>query len=152
MTRHIWWTGLGLILMTLALVVPTGLAGGKLNPVQVTATAGKPDESGKQTITVKISIAKGWHIYANPVDNEEVDKAATEVTITAAGKPVAAKVSYPAGKELTDKSIGKFKAYEESVTIPAEIAALDSPFEIQVRFMVCNDKVCIPKTTKLKLP
>jgi hypothetical protein len=40
--------------------------------VKVTAKGDKPDADGKQTVTVTIQIEKGWHIYANPVSNENL--------------------------------------------------------------------------------
>jgi hypothetical protein len=35
-------------------------------PVQVSTKLTKPDSEGRQLLTVKIAIEKGWHIYANP--------------------------------------------------------------------------------------
>jgi Disulphide bond corrector protein DsbC len=155
MARHSLMVGLG---MTLAALVvgflgQVGSAGGKLDPVKVAATASKPDASGKQTITVKVSIEKTWHIYANPVENEEVTQAQTTVIIKAAGKPVAAKVNYPAGKLYKEAGMGAMKVYEDDVTITADVPKVDGPLEVSVKFQACDPKRCLlPKTVKLNLP
>jgi DsbC/DsbD-like thiol-disulfide interchange protein len=145
-----------LALTALALVVIGGTslsAGGKLDPVKVQATAGKPDDNGKQTITVQLSIEKGWHIYANPVDHEDLDGAQTVVQIKADGKAIKANVKYPAGKAHTEKGIGTFKIYEDKVTIQAELAKASGPLEISVKFQACDEKRCLPtKTVKVNLP
>src|SRR5215471_18588886 len=93
---------LGAVCLTViaALAVQVGLAGGKLDPVKIQATASKPDAQGKQTVTVQITIAKGWHIYANPVDHEDFAEAQTVVALKAGGKNVGT-VKYPAGKTHT---------------------------------------------------
>lgn len=155
MARHSLMAGLGLALAALVVgfVGPIGSAGGKLDPVKVAATAGKPDATGAQTITVKLSIEKTWHIYANPVENEEVTQAQTSVTIKAAGKPVAAKVNYPAGKLHKEKDMGAMKVYEDDVTITADVPKVEGPLEISVKFQACDAKRCLlPKTVKFNLP
>src|SRR6266404_8382304 len=54
--------GFSLILAAVvALAGPSVTAGGKLDPVKVQASAGKPDDSGKQTVSVQLTIDKGWH-------------------------------------------------------------------------------------------
>jgi len=152
MARHLLMVGLALALIV-GLIVPLGSAGEKLDPVKVKAEAGKADDGGKQTVTVQVSIEKGWHIYANPVENEDLAQAQTTVIIKAAGKAVTAKVKYPAGKPLTEKGVGTFKVYEEAVSIQAEVAKTPGPLEVSVRFQACNDKKCLlPKTVKISLP
>src|SRR5258707_8187205 len=108
MARHSLMAGLGLVLAALVAGFggPVGSAGGKLDPVKVAASAGKSSDSAKQAVIIQVKIDKGWHIYANPVENEEVVQAQTTVTIKAAGKTVAASVKYPAGTLYKEKDMG----------------------------------------------
>jgi len=47
--------------------------------VTITATADKPDADGKQTVTLTLAIDAGWHLYANPVGNEDLKSVQTVV-------------------------------------------------------------------------
>jgi DsbC/DsbD-like thiol-disulfide interchange protein len=146
-------TVLGFAVAIALFALPTLRAGGKLDPVKVQATAGKPDDAGKQTVSVQVTIDKGWHIYANPVDHEDLAEAATVVTIKAGGKAVDAKVKYPAGTPHTEKGIGTFKIYEDKVTIQAELAKAPGPLEVSIKFQACDEKRCLPtKTLKINVP
>jgi len=121
--------------------------------IKVEARAGKADSAGKQTIRVTIDIAKGWHIFANPVKNEDYDANKTVVEVRSGGKMVAAKVSYPDGKVLDVPKIGKMQVYEGRVTIDALVDAVQGPMEISVRVNACNDNKCLPEgTAKLTVP
>src|SRR5262245_20509765 len=40
--------------------------------VKAVAAASAADEAGMQTVTLTLTIDKGWHIYANPVGNESM--------------------------------------------------------------------------------
>jgi DsbC/DsbD-like thiol-disulfide interchange protein len=157
MTRYPRTAGLGLVLAALALglAAQSLSAGSKLNPVSVQATAGKPDDGGKQTITVQIKIDKGWHIYANPVKHEDLTSAQTTVTVKAGGKALPAKVMYPAGTAHTDKLVGTFNIYEDQVTIKAEVlrpSGETGPMEVNVKYQACDAKQCLtPKTVKIEL-
>lgn len=130
-------------------------AGGKSDEeVQITAKASKLDGDGKQTITLTLVINKGWHIYANPVGNEDLASAATQIKVVAKAKPQDVKVNYPAGKEEVDKVVGKYRYYVDKVEIPINVhrAAGDTgPLELSVRFMACNKGgVCkLPATVKV---
>jgi DsbC/DsbD-like thiol-disulfide interchange protein len=153
MTRYFLIAAVGLALAPVAGNPRAG--GGKVDPVKVEAIAGKPNDSDKQSVTVKITIDKGWHIYANPPENATYDGAATEVTIKAAGKAVKARVDYPPGKLLIDADMQKFRGYEENVAIPIEFGKTDAPVEVHVRLLVCREGkngVCIPKRFTIKLP
>jgi thiol:disulfide interchange protein len=157
MARHPLPAGLGLILAALAIGLATQStsAGGKLDPVKVTATAGKPDDGGKQTVTIDINIDKDWHIYANPVKHEDLAPAQTTVTIKAGGKAVPAKIHYPAGTEHTDKTVGTFNIYEGKVTIKADVqrpSGEQGALEVSVKYQACDPKRCLtPKTVKFDL-
>jgi uncharacterized protein YyaL (SSP411 family) len=112
-----------------------------------------PGPEGKQVVTVTLKIESGWHIYANPADNDEVTP--TTVTVSARIKPREVKVDYPRGK-LIDNKGSKYRLYEDQVMIKATVkrAAGDSgPLEISVKFQACNENSCLfPSTKKLTLP
>ena len=117
-------------------------------------TAGKLDAGGKQTITLTAVINKGWHIYANPVGNDDLAAAATVIKVVGKTKPQEVNVNYPAGKEVNDKTVGKYRVYDDKVEIPISLqrAAGDTgPLEVSVRFMACSKGgICkLPATVKL---
>ena len=144
--------GLTLLLATLlaGAAWQAGEAGVKKSDSKV-KTEAKAGADG--TITVNLVIDKGWHIYANPVGNEDLDGAKTVIEVKAGGKALKAKVEYPKGIVHKDKVIGDYSIYEEKVSIPVRVerAAGDtSPLEISVKFQACDSKQCLlPATVKV---
>jgi len=119
--------------------------------VKVDARAGKA-EAGKQTISVTIQIDKGWHIYANPVENEDLADAKTVVEVKAGGKKLNAKVKYPAGNIHRDKTVGDYNVYEGKVTIEAVVEG-KGPYEVNVRVQACDEGKCLlPAIVKTTVP
>jgi DsbC/DsbD-like thiol-disulfide interchange protein len=117
--------------------------------VKIKTALEKSNTPGVDTVVVQIAIDKGWHIYANPVDNEGLAKAATLVTVPKA-KPDDVKVEYPAGKVVKDKDLGDYKVYEDKVEIKVHVkrAAGDTgKLQLNVKLMACNDKTCLPSAT-----
>ena len=130
-----------------------GRRAASIDPVKVEASAVKPGNDGNTTVTVKLTIDKAWHIYANPVGHDDLAAAQTTVVVKSAGQPIAAKVKYPAGTAHTDKTIGQYKIYEGNVTIQADVPKTDGPLEVTVKYQACDSKQCLlPKTVKIKLP
>src|SRR5438477_593164 len=83
--------------------------------IKADAKADKPGADGKQTVTVTLSIDKGWHAYANPVNEPappDFPGKPTVVKVEAKIKPKDTKVEYPKGKEVQDKIIGNYRRYE----------------------------------------
>lgn len=123
--------------------------------VKMDVQADRPDADGKQTITILLAIEKPWHIYANPVDNEDLANVQTDVKIASRGKLDDVKVSYPDGKLYQDKG-DKYKIYEGKVAIKAQVKRAkgdSSPVEVSVKLQACNDKTCLfPVTLKKELP
>ena len=123
--------------------------------VKVDATADKPDADGKQTITITLDIDKTWHVYANPVQNEDLTSAQTVVSVSSKGKLENVKVEYPAGKDFGDKD-EKFKIYEGKVVIKAQVkraSGNNEPLEVTIKLQACNDKSClVPSTIKKEVP
>jgi DsbC/DsbD-like thiol-disulfide interchange protein len=123
--------------------------------VKVSASADKPDADGKQTVTITLDIESPWHLYANPVDNEDLANAQTVILITGKAKPEEVKIDYPAGKQYVDRGI-KYNVYEGKVAIKAHVkrAKDDSgPLEVSVKLQACDKSKClIPATVKVSVP
>lgn len=123
--------------------------------VKVDATADKPDADGKQTVTLTLEIDRGWHIYANPVDNEDLASVQTVVSIASKGKLDEVKIEYPAGKQEGEKDL-KYKVYEDKVVIKARVKRAkgnNDPLEVTIKLQACNDKTCLqPATIKKEVP
>lgn len=121
--------------------------------VKASAKADKLDAEGKQTVTITLDIEKPWHLYANPVTNEDLASAQTEVTISAKKKPESVKIDYPAGKVIVDAAVGNYKVYEGKVTIKARVKRAKgdtSPLEVSIKLQSCDDKRCLlPATVKI---
>src|SRR6516165_5796978 len=104
--------------------------------VKAEAKADKPDADGKQTVTITLDIEKPWHLYANPVDNEDLASAKTDVTITAKDKTENVKIEYPKGKVIVDAAVGNYKVYEGKIEIKATLKRAkgdDSPLEVNIK-------------------
>jgi len=155
------------VVLTMALAfVPASMAGNDASGqdvakksdsvVKTTADATALDAEGKQVITVKMFIEPGWHTYANPVGQEELASVQTTVAVDSKMKLSDVKVEYPAGKEIEDKAIGKYRVYEEKVEIKATVKrkTVDKgPLEVTVKFQSCTETLCLlPATVKLKVP
>jgi DsbC/DsbD-like thiol-disulfide interchange protein len=127
--------------------------------VKTTVKAATPDADGKQTITLTLNIEKGWHLYANPVDNETFAENKTIVTVSGKVKPQAVKVAYPKGTLHQDKILKEsYLVYEDQVVIPVHVhrAAGDTgPLQVTIQVNACNDKlgVCLqPGKINLTVP
>jgi DsbC/DsbD-like thiol-disulfide interchange protein len=137
------------ILGIVALLLAPAQAGGKKSDTEVKASAkaDRPDNEGKQTVTLTLTINKGWYIYANPVGNEDFAANATTV-VSIKPKPQAVAIAYPTGKVKKDTVVGDYRVYVDEVTIPIQVrrAAGDKgPLELDVRVNACNTKMfCLP--------
>ncbi len=121
--------------------------------VKAEAEAGKVADDGTQTVTVTLTIDKGWHLYANPVGNEDLTDNQVVVTLTSKNKLNNVKVEYPAGIEHKDKTIGDYKIYEGTVTIKAKVTRNkgdSEPIDVSVKVQACDKSQCLlPATVKL---
>src|SRR5262249_6695173 len=110
---------------------------------------------GKQVITVTLSIDKDWHIYANPVGNEDLVDNQTTVQFTGKTKPKDVHVDYPKGKVTKDETVGDFSVYEGKAVIKATVKRAKEDagaLELSVKVLACSDvnKVCLmPATIKV---
>jgi len=124
--------------------------------VKVTAKADKPDADGKQTVTLTLDIEKPWHLYANPVENEELTNAQTVVSLSAKVKLEDVKIDYPAGKVIVDARTGNYKVYGGTVVIKARVKRAKgdtSALDASIKLQACDDKRCLlPATVKISVP
>ncbi len=142
------------------LLLGSAHAGGKKSDaeVKVSVVAAKPDGAGKLVITIELDINKGWHIYSNPVGNDDLAAAQTEVKVTGKTKPASVKIDYPKGQIIDDKVLGvKYGVYEDKIAIKATVQRADGdtgPLEVSVKFQACNDKgSCLfPATVRKMVP
>lgn len=156
-------TSLRGVIGVLALAI---ILAGKLEPVlaqarksdsvvKVEVTADKPDADGKQTITITLDIDKDWHIYANPVDNEDLTNAQTVVSVTSKGKLTNVKIVYPPGKLEGEKG-EKYKVYEGRVAVKAQVKRAkgdNRPLEVAIKLQACDARTClVPTTIKKEVP
>ena len=154
------FTGAGLVVAAaacLAITTRGGAAGGQGDSqVKLTATAGKIDTDGRQTITIKMHVNDDWHAYANPVKNEDLEPNQTVVKVTTAKKLQDVSVVYPPGhRQMSGKE--SYQVYEGNVEILATVkrAAGDTgPLQVTVQYVTCNDKkgLCLPpESVKLEV-
>lgn len=114
--------------------------------VKATVAAGKVGPDGKQTVTLTLAIDKGWHLYANPVGNDDLKSVQTVVKAAAKGQLGDVKVNYPAGKKVKDSVLGDYVIYEDKAVIPVLVsraAGDDSPVELTVKLQACNESECL---------
>jgi DsbC/DsbD-like thiol-disulfide interchange protein len=117
------------------------------------AKADKVAADGTQLVTVTLTIDKGWHLYANPVGNEDLTENQITVSISSKNKLEDVKVDYPAGTPVKDKTVGDYKTYKGTVTIKATVRRAKGdtePLDVAVKVQACSDSQCLlPATIKL---
>ncbi|HEV3236783.1 MAG TPA: protein-disulfide reductase DsbD N-terminal domain-containing protein [Gemmataceae bacterium] len=139
----------GIVTLALVLGISTISAAAKSSAdmVKVEASAGKIDADGKQEVTLTLNVEEGWHLYANPVGNEDLTSAQTTVKITGKTVPKDVKIDYPKGKVVEDKTVGNYSTYEGKVVIKAKVSrAKDDtgPLDVTIKLQACNERTCLP--------
>jgi DsbC/DsbD-like thiol-disulfide interchange protein len=148
-----------LFLFATLAVVSTSTAGGRKSDseVKIKATATPLDASGKQEVVLTLDVNKGWHLYANPVGNEDFESARTQVKIESKSAPATVKIDYPKGNVHDVKMIGKMNVYQGKVEIRASVQRAQgdqSPLDVSVKFMACGDEngqCLLPANVKLQV-
>lgn len=136
--------------------LPTRLAEGVKDPkssadvVKVTFTPGHMAD-GLEKVNVTISVAKGWHVYANPVGNDKLAESATVVEVRADGKKLAYHVlKYPKGADKKS-DLGEYKVYEGTFGLGVELSHDEiktaRKLTARVTVVACNDKMCLAPAT-----
>jgi hypothetical protein len=147
---------LALIVLT-ATLLAQALAGGRSDSVVKVKARLEKGAAGQEVVVVNLDIQKGWHLYANPVENDNYKSGQLTVKVLGA-KPEtkAGKVDYPAGHPYKDQSGDKLKIYEDKIEVRAAVdrAAGDAgPIEVSVKLSACNDNSCLlPAVVRVKVP
>ncbi len=129
---------------------------GETGPVQyagngvLRATAAASDDNKR--LAVEVSIAAGWHINAaKPLEDHLIP---TRLGLAANGKPVAARISYPAPK-VKKLAFNKepMALLENRLEIVAKVVEpLPAGAEAMLEVQVCSDELCLlPETLKLRV-
>jgi len=125
--------------------------------VKVEVDAGKI-ENDKQTVTFTIAVAKGHHIYANQIGQENI-ALPTEVAISGKTKPQAVKVAYPPGKLKIDSTVGDHYIYERMAVIEADVQRAKGdtgPLKATIKLQACTEgkdaKCLMPATLEVNIP
>ncbi|MGE3803475.1 MAG: protein-disulfide reductase DsbD N-terminal domain-containing protein [Gemmataceae bacterium] len=145
--------GLGLLLLGLAATGRADQDRRSSAVAHVRATASKIAPDGTQTLTFTLTIDPGWHLYANPVRNE--DLSSVQTTLRMVGPVEALSIAYPPGDEDQDPAVGSFRVYEKETMIRATFrrSRPDVPVEAHLRFQACSKSTCLqPSTVMVKLP
>lgn len=107
--------------------------------VKATATLGPPDKDGKRSLTVKLTIDKPWHIYANPVENDDLEGARTTVEVHAGGKKLPGKIDYPKGSAEKDEKGAEYRVYTGEMTVTGTVSPGDATdLEVRVKVQACT--------------
>jgi uncharacterized protein YyaL (SSP411 family) len=107
--------------------------------VHASATLGPPDKDGKRAVMVTLTIDKPWHVYANPVDNDDLEGARTTVDVYADGKKLPTRAEYPKGKAEKDEKGAEYRVYEGEVTISGTVTAKEAAgLEVRVKVQACT--------------
>ena len=106
---------------------------------------------GLETYNAVIHVAKGWHIYANPVGNDTLALFATVVEVRADGKKLAHhEVTYPKGVR-TNSKLGEYDTYDGTLSVAVVLAHDEikgaKAMSVKVTVTACNDKVCLKPAT-----
>lgn len=139
--------------ISLVMLAPELFAGGKKSDSVVTIKA-KVDKAGdgKSVVVFSLDIKSGWHLYANPVGHEDLESGKVVVKSVAGN----ADITYPPGKTIDDKILGKYSVYKDKVEIRAAVdRVIDAanPAEFTIRLQSCDEKNCLqPSTVKVTVP
>jgi uncharacterized protein YyaL (SSP411 family) len=137
--------------------VPTQLVTAAASLVNVTPKAIAAGHEFDAVVT--LTIAEGWHIYANPAGPPEMKPTTLGLDAADAAKILLLKVSYPAGESKVLSSLGteKVALYEGKVEFNARLKLADDakpgPVELSFRlsYQACNDRLC-QAPAKLEVP
>jgi DsbC/DsbD-like thiol-disulfide interchange protein len=114
------------------------------------ARAEKIADDGTQVVKINLTIDKGWHLYANPVGNEDLAENQVTASVKSKNKLQDVKVEYPAGTLVKDKTVGDYKVYEGTVTIKATVRRAKGdvePLDVTVKLQACSKTQCLLPAT-----
>lgn len=109
----------------------------------------KLPKGGKCPVAIELTIAKDWHINANPANPDFLIP--TEVTIKSGQKVKMTKVKYPKhellqmeGQDEPSHVYGKTVIVYALLEVDAEETADKAELEVEIKFQACNEKTCEP--------
>ena len=119
--------------------------------VAATATLAAPDKDGKRALSVTLKIAAPWHVYANPVDYDDLEGAKTTIDVFGGGKKFASAIDYPKGTAEKDQKGMEYRIYAGEVTIKGVVNAKDATdLEVRIKVQACtsgeNGRCLLPAT------
>ena len=128
-------------------------------PATVTATATvKNSDDEVYNVELKLKIAAGWHINANPPSQDNLIP--TTVTVAADAPVEIADIAYPKSKTMRfEFSNTPLNVYEKMLTIPLQLKLKpkvrgeeNTGIILQLTYQPCNDTQCLfPETVEIPL-
>ncbi|MHB1558987.1 MAG: DUF255 domain-containing protein, partial [Isosphaeraceae bacterium] len=114
---------------------------------------------GELDATIRLAIADGWHLYANPTGVPEMKPTTVALDPSSARSATVVSVKYPAGEArvLASTGPGKVALYEGTIRIAARVrvsdAAQPGPLRLvfRLRYQACNDRLCLAPAS-LEIP
>lgn len=96
------------------------------------------DQPGEYVLTVTPD--KGWHVYANPVENDTLARSQTTAEFWKDGKKVPSTATYPKGTNVKS-SEGDYHIYSGETTIRLKLAMpiTGNGTELRVKIAACSD-------------
>ncbi|MGE3809265.1 MAG: hypothetical protein AB7K24_31765 [Gemmataceae bacterium] len=149
-------------LLALLIVVSVGGAvsadeNPKEYPVKLTATIGKPDAQGRQVVQALLTIRKGYRIFANPVDHEDLQPLMTTMTISGGESLRPLDITYPKGELVKNEVVGSYRIYTNSVALKATVSRAEGdrePLTVKVYVLPIDDSGCRfpPRALTVRVP
>ncbi len=125
-------------------VEPAGKPKESADVVKATAKIAASTDAAK-SFTVTLTIAEGWHVYAQPVGNDTLADAQTDVRVLIDGKTLeGVKLEYPKGTEVKDADGTRYFVYQGTATITGTLpAGASDQAQFRVKVTACNDGMCL---------
>ena len=132
--------------------------GSETSPL-VSATAEiKSHSNSVFNVTLRLNIAEGWHINANPAGQDNLIP--TTITVDTDIPLEIVDIAYPKGRSTRfEFSSESLNVYEESLTIPLRLKRKPNvkddknvPMTLQLTYQLCNETECLlPQTVAILL-
>ena len=157
---HIRASAIALLVVMAAVCRPAGaqglLSSGAADKVVVSVAARpSPARVGEMLeVSVTVAIDPGWHIYSMTRSAAETAPQPTEMALDGPGLRAVGVARQPAPLSKMDDTFGMVvESFEDEVTFTQTMLVTDAAslgsteITATVRFMACDDRVCLPPTT-----
>jgi DsbC/DsbD-like thiol-disulfide interchange protein len=123
-------------------------------PVSVQIKPTKADAKGRPRFLVSVKMEPNWVIYANPVENVDLEGWHAKLTITKNKTNREMSISYPEGEFRKDRGDWEYRVYKDTIEVAVTLDHLPEPGDLEFELFVWPfdevHNVCIPpKTFKL---